>query len=97
MSALTIGLAVGGVLFVAIALLSIRFPRGRPDWPLNGTATLYLLLSLLTLVVLVVAMYFLTRDVAWPPLAFGLTAFAAAVLALVAVAALLLPRGVPRA
>jgi len=92
-------LVVAGIaLFLVVSgLVAIRFPRGRADWPMDGTSTAYLLVSVLTLVLLFVAMYFLTRSWAWPPFLVTLALVSGLVVAFAALAALLLPRGVPRA
>lgn len=88
------GIALG---LVVVGLLSLRFPQGRPDWPLDGTSTLYLGLSVLTLVFLLVAMYLVTRTWTWPPLLVSLALLSGVVVALVSLSALFLPRGLPRA
>jgi len=94
-NALTVALALIGILMTAMALIAIRFPRGRQDWPLEGASTAYLLGSVATLVVLLVAVYFVTRDWIWPPAPVTIGVLAAVLLAAAAGVALLLPRGVP--
>ena len=96
MSEYTLALAGLAVVFVVLALVAIRFPQGRGDWPMDGRSTAYLLFSLLTLVVLFVAVYLLTQGIVWPPINWTLTVFAGLGLALLVLLALFLPRGLPR-
>ncbi len=78
---------------VVIAIVSLRFPRGRAEWPLDAGQTAWLVVSILTAVLVLALLYVATRDVVWPGLV--TTAFVAASLgiAVLAVAALVLPQG----
>ena len=49
-----------------VALIAVRFPRGRAEWPLEARQTAWLLVSGLTAVIVFVLLYVATRDVRWP-------------------------------
>ncbi len=85
-------LAVGGLLAV-LALVALRFPRGRRDWPLDARQTAWALASGLTAVAVFVLLYLATRESVWPSLTTTLFAGASLGLGLLVAASLLLPEG----
>jgi len=95
-SALTIPLAAVAVILAVLAILALRFPRGRADWPLDSTATGFLALSVTMLVILLIAVYFATRQLQWPPAVITAGLGSALAIGALAIVSLLLPRGVPR-
>ncbi len=85
-------LGVAAVL-VVVAVLAVRFPRGRSEWPLDARQTAWLLVSGLTAVLLFALLVVATRDVVWPGIVTTASVTAALALAVLAGVALLLPRG----
>lgn len=83
---------VGGLL-VALALVALKFPRGRADWPLDARQTAWALVSGLTAVAVFVLLYLATRESVWPSLTTTLFAGASLGLGLLVAASLLLPEG----
>ena len=75
------------------ALVGLRFPRGRSDWPLDARQTAWLVVSGLTAVMLFALLCLVTRDIRWPGIAtfaFGAVALA---LGLLLGVGLFLPQG----
>ncbi len=85
-------LGVAAILIV-VAVLAIRFPRGRAEWPLDARQTAWLLVSGLTAVLLFALLVVATRDVVWPGIVTTASVTAGLALAVLAGVALLLPRG----
>ena len=82
---------VAGV--VVVALVALRFPSGRREWPLDARQTVWLLLSAFTAVLVFVLLYIATREVRWPSIMVTTFAGVSLGLALLLVAALFLPQG----
>ena len=78
---------------VVVAVLAIRFPRGRAEWPLDARQTAWLLVSGLTAVLLFALLVVATRDIVWPGIVTTASVTAALALAVLAGVALLLPQG----
>jgi len=76
-----------------VALIAVRFPRGRAEWPLEARQTAWLLMSGLTAVIVFVLLYVATRDVRWPDAVTATFAAISLVLALLGGVALFLPQG----
>ncbi len=76
-----------------VAVLAIRFPRGRAEWPLDARQTAWLLVSGLTAVLLFALVVVATRDVVWPGVVSTASVAVALGIAVLAGVALLLPRG----
>ena len=76
-----------------VALVAIRFPRGRAEWPLEARQTAWLLLSGLTAVIVFALLYVATRDVRWPGIVTTTFVAVSLALGLLASAALFLPQG----
>jgi len=76
-----------------VAVLAIRFPRGRAEWPLDARQTAWLLVGGLTAVLLFALLVVATRDVVWPGIVTTASAAVALGLAVLAGIALFLPRG----
>ena len=85
-------LGVAAILIV-VAVLAIRFPRGRAEWPLDARQTAWLLVSGLTAVLLFALLVVATRDIVWPGIVTTASVTAALALAVLAGVALLLPQG----
>jgi len=85
-------LSLVGAVFV-VAVVALRFPRGRREWPLDARQTAWLLISGLTGILVFALLYLATREVRWP--AAPTTTFFAvsAALALLLGVALFLPQG----
>ncbi len=80
-------------LLAVLALVALRFPRGRADWPLDARQTVWVLASGLTAVAVFVLLYLATRDLVWPSAATVVFAGASLGLGLLVAASLLLPEG----
>ena len=78
---------------VVVAVVALRFPRGRADWPMDARQTAWLLVSAATGVAVFVLLYVATRDWRWPGAV--TTTFAAVAISLVALLAIsiFLPQG----
>lgn len=76
-----------------VALVAVRFPRGRAEWPLEARQTAWLLVSGLTAVIVFVLLYVATRGVRWPDVVTVTFAAVSLVLALLLAVALFLPQG----
>jgi uncharacterized membrane protein len=76
-----------------VALVAVRFPRGRAEWPLEARQTAWLLVSGLTAVIVFVLLYVATRDVRWPDAVALTFAAVSLLLGLLAGVALFLPQG----
>jgi len=73
--------------------MSLRFPRGRTEWPLDARRTVWLLISGLTTVVVFGLSYAATRDVRWPDVVTALFIVVPLCLALLLAVAVFLPQG----
>ena len=93
MTPFEVGLLALVAAVIVVALVALRFPRGRGEWPLDARQTAWLLLSALTAVLVFALLYVATRDARWPDL--GTTTFVAVSLALALLLAvsLFLPQG----
>jgi uncharacterized BrkB/YihY/UPF0761 family membrane protein len=76
-----------------IAVVGLRFPRGRAEWPLEARQTAGLIVSGLTAVTLFALLYVVTRDVRWPGIATIAFGAVALTLGLLLGVALFLPQG----
>ena len=80
-------------LIVVIALVALRFPRGRADWPLDARQTAWALASGLVAVATFLLLYAATRDVRWPSVTTTVFVGASLGLALLLAVSLFLPAG----
>ena len=85
-------LALVSVLTV-IALVAIRFPRGRAEWPLEARQTGWLLVSGLTAVIVFALLYTATRDLRWPGIVTITFVAVSLALGVLLATALFLPQG----
>ena len=82
---------VGSV--VVVALVALRFPQGREEWPLDARQTVWLIVSGLTAVLVFALLYAATRDILWPGIMTTTFVVAALGLGLLLAASLFLPQG----
>ncbi len=78
---------------VLVALVALRFPRGRADWPLDARRTAWLVVSGLTALAVFVLLYVATRDLRFPSVTASVFAATSLGLALLLAASLFLPAG----
>ena len=78
---------------VVVALVALRFPRGRAEWPLDARRTAWLLISGLTAVVVFALSYAATREIRWPDIVTATLVVVSLSLALLLAVSLFLPQG----
>jgi len=76
-----------------VAIVALRFPRGRAEWPLDARRTAWLLISGLTAVVVFALSYAATRDVRWPDFVTVTFVVVSLCLALLVAVSVFLPQG----
>lgn len=57
---------VAVVIYVALAALAVKFPRGRGDWRKDKTETLYMALSASVFLMLLFLLWYVSAVIDWP-------------------------------